>query len=168
MGFIGIILIAQPQGDSFNRYDVLGILSGVGSALAYTSIRELREYYDTRAIVMSFMAVGTIVPIILMIVTPYINPPEELDFMFAEFIMPDRVLWFYLIMMGVSATISQIMMTKAYEYTKAGVVGTISYSNILFATIIGISLGDNIPDFLTILGIIFITVSGLLVAFSKN
>jgi len=45
----------------------------------------------------------------------------------------------YLTMMGLSATFSQIMMTKAYEYTKAGIVGTISYSNIVFATIIGVA-----------------------------
>ena len=168
LGFIGILLIAQPQNSSFDKYDILGIFSGVGAALAYTSIRELRKYYDTRAIVMSFMGVGTIAPLILMLITPYINPPQELDFMFSKFIMPNGLLWFYLIMMGLSATISQILMTKAYEYTKAGVVGTISYSNILFATIIGVLLGDELPDLLTTIGIILIVVSGLLVAFNKN
>ncbi len=168
LGFIGIILIAQPQNSSFDKYDILGIFSGVGAALAYTSIRELRVYYDTRAIVMSFMGVGTIAPLLLMLITPYINPPKELDFMFSEFIMPDGILWFYLIMMGLSATFSQIMMTKAYEYTKAGVVGTISYSNIVFATIIGVSLGDDLPNLLTTLGIVLVISSGLLVAFNRD
>ncbi len=168
LGFIGIILITQPQSNSFNRYDVLGIFSGVGAALAYTSIRELREYYDTRAIVMSFMGVGTIAPLILMLLTPYINAPKELDFMFSEFVMPNGLLWLYIVMMGLSATFSQIMMTKAYGHTKAGVVGTISYSNILFATIIGVYLGDDLPDLITTLGIVLIIISGLLVAFHKE
>ncbi len=84
----GDSLIAQPEGGSFNKYDILGILSGVGAGLAYTSIRELREYYDTRAIVMSFMGVGTLAPLILMLISPYVTPPAGLDFMFAEFIMP--------------------------------------------------------------------------------
>jgi len=35
-------------------------------------IRELRRYYDTRAIVMSFMGVGTVAPLILM-VSPHIS-----------------------------------------------------------------------------------------------
>lgn len=168
LGFIGIVMIAQPQGGSFDKYDVLGIFSGLGAALAYTSIRELRTYYDTRAIVMSFMGVGTIAPLILMIITPYINPPKLLDFMFAPFIMPHGIEWFYLTMMGLSATFSQIMMTKAYEYTKAGIVGTISYSNIVFAIIIGVALGDSLPNILTVIGIVLVISSGLLVAFSKD
>ena len=168
LGFIGIVMIAQPQGGSFDKYDILGIFSGLGAALAYTSIRELRAYYDTRAIVMSFMGVGTIAPLLLMIVTPYVNPPEVLDFMFSKFIMPSGIDWFYLTMMGLSATFSQVMMTKAYEYTKAGIVGTISYSNIVFAIFIGVALGDELPNFLTILGIILVITSGLLVALSKD
>ncbi len=168
IGFIGIVLIAQPEGGQFDKYDVLGIFSGVGAALAYTSIRELRAYYDTRAIVMSFMAIGTIAPVLLMLSAPYVTPPYGLDFMFAEFVMPKGILWLYLVIMGLSATASQVLMTKAYELTKAGIVGTISYSNIVFALIIGIMLGDPIPDVWTFLGIVLVIGSGLLVAFSKD
>lgn len=170
LGFIGIAFISIPTVGSFtfNKYTILGIFSGVGAALAYTSIRELREYYDTRAIVMSFMGVGTITPIILMSITPYIDTPNSLDFMFAEFIMPQGIIWLYVIIMGVSATASQILMTKAYEYTKAGIVGTISYSNIVFALIIGVYLGDPIPTPLKVLGIILVITSGLIVALSKD
>lgn len=168
VGFIGIVFIAQPEGGTFDKYDILGIFSGIGAALAYTSIRELRAYYDTRAIVMSFMGVGTLAPLLLMLSTPYVNPPESLDFMFAEFIMPNGIIWLYVLIMGLSATLSQILMTKAYELTKAGIVGTISYSNIVFALIIGIILGDPIPDIWTFLGIILVISSGLLVAFSKE
>ena len=168
LGFIGIVFIAQPTGGSFDKYDMLGIFSGIGAALAYTSIRELRQYYDTRAIVMSFMGVGTLAPLILMLLTPYVNPPLALDFMFAEFIMPQGIIWFYVAMMGIFATASQILMTKAYELTKAGIVGTISYSNIVFALIIGVALGDPIPNFWTFFGIILVITSGLLVALSKE
>lgn len=170
LGFIGIALISIPSVGSFtlNKYTILGIFSGLGAALAYTSIRELREYYDTRAIVMSFMGVGTVTPIVLMLITPYIETPKSLDFMFSEFVMPQGIIWLYVVIMGVSATASQVLMTKAYEYTKAGIVGTISYSNIVFALIIGIALGDPIPTPLKILGIILVIISGLLVAFSKE
>jgi len=168
IGFVGIIMIAQPEGGSFDKYDILGIFSGIGAALAYTSIRELREYYDTRAIVMSFMGIGTLAPLFLMMVTPYINVSSEFDWMFSEFIMPQGIEWVYVSAVGITATISQILMTKAYEYTKAGIVGTISYSNIVFAVIIGIILGDPIPDFWTVLGIIFVISSGLMVALANK
>jgi len=168
MGFVGIVLIAQPDGGSFDKYDILGIFSGLGAALAYTSIRELRQYYDTRAIVMSFMGVGTIAPMLLMLSTPYVTPPESLSFMFEEFIMPKGIIWLFVVLMGLSATASQILMTKAYELTKAGIVGTVSYSNIVFALILGVALGDPIPDAWKSLGIALVISSGLLVAMSKD
>ncbi len=168
IGFVGIVLVAQPQGGSFDKYDLLGLFSGVGAALAYTSIRELRRYYDTRAIVLSFMGVGTVAPLLLMLVTPFVTVSEEFDWMFAVFVMPEGVAWLYVSAVGIFATISQLLMTKAYELTKAGIVGTISYSNIVFALFIGVMLGDPIPDFWTVLGIILVILSGLLVALPKG
>lgn len=168
IGFVGIVLVAQPKGGHFDEYDILGIFSGIGAALAYTSIRELRKYYDTRAIVMSFMGVGTVAPLMLMLVTPYVNVPKEFDWMFATFVKPSGIEWVYVTAVGIFATVSQLLMTKAYELTKAGIVGTISYSNIVFAVIIGVMLGDPIPDFWTVLGIILVISSGLLVALPKG
>ncbi len=168
IGFAGIVLVAQPEGGSFDKYDILGIFSGIGAALAYTSIRELRTYYDTRAIVMSFMGVGTVAPLLLMLVTPYVTVSEDFDWMFAAFVLPQGIEWGYVTAVGIFATISQLLMTKAYELTKAGIVGTISYSNIVFAVIIGVMLGDPIPDIWTVLGIILVILSGLLVALPKG
>jgi drug/metabolite transporter (DMT)-like permease len=147
---------------------MLGIFSGIGAALAYTSIRELREYYDTRAIVMSFMVVGTIAPLILMLITPFVSVSSDFDWIFAKFVMPQGIEWAYVTAVGITATISQLLMTKAYELTKAGIVGTISYTNIVFAVIIGSFLGDPLPDMWTVLGIILVIISGLLVALSKG
>lgn len=166
IGFIGIVFITQPSGIGFSKYDLLGIFSGVGAALAYTSVRELKRYYDTRAIVLSFMLTGTIGPILLFLVSPYIHMPE-LDFVFAKFVMPHGIVWVYVIMMGVLATISQLLMTKAYGETKAGVVGAVSYTNIFFSIIVGLFLGDNFPSVTTLFGIALIVFAGILVARAK-
>ncbi len=159
LGFIGIVLIAKPQGFALTKYDILGIFSGIGAALAYTSIRELRNYYDTRTIALSFMGIGTIGPIILMALAPYINS-KELDYIFAEFVMPKGIDWILIAVVGVSATVSQLLMTKAYTLTKAGIVGTITYTQILFALIIGTLLGTlfqilylNRDDFIITAGV---------------
>ncbi len=164
IGFIGIVFITDPFYTPFDKYDLLGILSGIGAALAYTSVRELKRYYDTRAIVLSFMGVGTIGPLILMGMAPFVEA-KWLDFMFSEFVLPEGKVWLYVLAMGALATLAQIYMTKAYGVTKAGIVGTISYSNILFSIIFGIIiLDDPLPDGMKILGIILIVVSGILVA----
>ncbi|WP_297441805.1 DMT family transporter [Sulfurimonas sp.] len=166
VGFVGILFITQPSGVGFSKYDLLGIFSGVGAALAYTSVRELKSYYDTRAIVLSFMGVGTLGPILLFLISPYLNYPE-LDFMLGKFIMPEGIVWFYVLAMGLFATLSQVLMTKAYGETKAGIVGAVSYTNILFSIIVGLFLGDALPSLLTTFGIILIVFAGVMVARDK-
>ena len=166
IGFIGILFITQPSQLGFSKYDVLGIFSGVGAALAYTAVRELKSYYDTRAIVLSFMLVGTVGPIILFLISPYLDAPE-LDFLLGEFVMPQGKVWFYVIGMGIFATISQLLMTKAYGETKAGIVGAVSYTNILFSIMVGVMLGDSLPSVITTIGIVLIVLAGIVVAREK-
>ena len=166
VGFVGILFITQPSGAGFSKYDLLGIFSGVGAALAYTSVRELKAYYDTRAIVLSFMITGTLGPVVLFLISPYVHFPE-LDFMLSKFVMPHGIIWLYVLAMGVFATISQVLMTKAYGETKAGIVGAVSYTNILFSIIVGLFLGDAFPSLLTTFGIVLIVAAGIMVARDK-
>jgi drug/metabolite transporter (DMT)-like permease len=166
IGFGGIILITEPSGIGFTKYDLLGIFSGVGAALAYTSVRELRKFYDTRAIVLSFTLIGTIGPIILFILSEYfVNP--ELDFMLGKFVVPSGIVWVYVIGLGFLGTLSQYFMTKAYGETKAGIVGAVSYTNIVFAIFIGLLLGDSLPSISTTIGIVLIVFAGIMVARAK-
>lgn len=166
VGFIGIILITQPTGVGFTKYDILGIFSGVGAALAYTSVRELRKHYDTKVIVLSFTLVGTVGPIILFVLSKYFYI-SELDFMLGEFIMPKGIVWVYVVGLGVLGTLSQYFMTKAYGETKAGIVGAVSYTNIVFAILVGVLLGDSLPNLMTACGIFLIVIAGIMVARAK-
>lgn len=167
-GFLGIVFIAKPEGLSLSKYDLLGIFSGIGAALAYTSIRELKNYYDTRVIALSFMAIGTLGPIVFMVAANLFTFDTSLDFMFAKFTLPHGVQWLYIVALGVSATVSQLLMTKAYSLSKAGIVGTITYTQILFGVIIGTALGDSFPDSYTLLGMGCIVVAGALVILPKS
>ena len=163
IGFIGILFITEFDGSSLEKTDYLGILSGVGAALAYTSIRELRKYYDSRAIVLSFMSVGTIIPLILMIISEFYSN-SNLDFMLGEFVLPSNKDWIFIVLLGIFSTYAQIYMTKAYSFAKAGIIGTVSYSNIVFSIILGLLMGDAFPSFIIVLGIILIVISGILVS----
>jgi drug/metabolite transporter (DMT)-like permease len=167
IGFIGIVFITEFDGSTLQKSDYLGILSGLGAAFAYTSVRELRKFYDTRAIVLSFMSIGTIAPVILMIIGSFYSNPN-LDFMLGTFTMPKLNDWVYILLLGIFSTYAQIYMTKAYSFAKAGIIGTISYSNIVFSIILGLVLGDSFPSMLIVLGIILIVVSGILVSSKKE
>ncbi len=166
IGFVGIVLITGG-GMHFDKYDLLGIFSGVGAALAYTSVRELKRYYDTRAIVLSFMLVGTLGPLLFMSVTPWVSS-KDLDIFFAPFVIPHGVEWGYIVGMGLFATLAQVYMTKAYGVTKAGIIGTISYANIPFSIVVGLFLGDDFPSVMVLTGIVLIVISGVMVASAKQ
>lgn len=166
IGFFGIVFITQPTGLSFSKTDILGIFSGVGAALAYTSVRELRHYYDTRAIVLSFMVVGTLGPLLLLVLSEFLHV-NSLDFMLGEFVMPDGVVWLYIAGMGIFATSAQYYMTKAYGSSKAGIVGAVSYSSIVFSIVLGLWLGDALPDPITLCGIVLIVIAGIMAAKGK-
>jgi drug/metabolite transporter (DMT)-like permease len=167
VGFIGIVFVTEFDGSSLTKTDYLGILSGVGAALAYTSVRELRKFYDSRAIVLSFMTIGTIGPLVLMIVSTFYTN-KSLDFMLGTFVIPQPSDWIYIILLGIFATLAQIYMTKAYSCAKAGIIGTISYSNILFSIMLGLILGDSFPSISIVFGILLIVISGLLVSSKKE
>lgn len=162
VGFFGVLFITGFDVMALEKTDWLGILSGVGAGLAYTSIRELRKYYDNKAIVLSFMLVGTIGPIILMLIGEFYTT-TSFDWIVAPFVMPKGIAWFYIVGLGLFATFSQIYMTKAYSLAQGGIVGTISYTNILFSIIIGMFLGDMFPTSTVLIGIGFIVLSGILV-----
>lgn len=163
VGFIGITFITGFDPAHISKTDWLGILSGVGAGLAYTSIRGLRKYYDSRAIVLSFMTIGSIGPVIFMIMAEFYTT-TTFDFIVAPFVMPSGIDWFYILGLGITATVSQIYMTKAYSLAKGGIIGTISYTNIIFSIPVGMYLGDLFPDTGLLIGIVLIVLSGFLVA----
>jgi drug/metabolite transporter (DMT)-like permease len=163
IGFVGILFITKFTGENLSKTDWLGVLSGVGAALAYTSIRELKKFYDVRVIVLSFVVVGTIFPLLFMILANFYQS-EDFDFLISPFVMPSGIEWVYIVLLGVFSTFAQLFMTKAYSVTKAGIIGAIGYSTIVFSIIIGMLLGDSFPDIFTTIGIVLIVLSGILVS----
>lgn len=163
IGFLGVIALS---GFEYNHLHIIGILVGFLSALAYTSVRSLKAYYDERVVVLSFMLSGVILPAVLMISANKFDS-KYLAFISAEFVMPQNIEWLWIALLGVAAAYGQIFMTRAYFYTKAAVVSTISYSVIVFATIFGIILGDTLPTISIIIGAILVVISGILLARQK-
>jgi drug/metabolite transporter (DMT)-like permease len=166
-GFAGILLIYKPSVDFSWKYHFVGLLHGLFSALAYLSIGTLNKYYDTRIIVLSFLLSGLLLPLLGML-TGYVFGFTPDDFFFPVFHWPRGVQWIYLLGLGVSALLGQYFVTKAYSNDKAGIVSAIGYSNIVFGLVIGIILGDALPDWLAIIGVIIVIVSGVLISLMKE
>lgn len=168
IGLGGIILITKPFGIDISYEHFLGILGGLFAALAYATIKKIKDIYDSRIIVLSFVGIGSLLPAILFLISPYINAPKYLTFLFPEFIFPTSLnLWLLIAFMAVISTLSQWLLTKAYSASKASIIGVISYTNIPFAIGFGFLLGDKFPDFWTYCGIGLIILGGILIS-KKN
>lgn len=135
--------------------------------LLITSVRELNKVYDTRVIVLAFVCTGTFFPALFMLLSEFFHTPM-FDFMLGHFVVPVGIQWLYILLMGFSGAIGQVYMTKAFATTKAGIVGAAGYSIIFFSLIIGIVLGDPLPDFIGLFGILLVVLSGIIVAKEKE
>ncbi len=167
LGFVGIVIIFQPDLGAGILPNILGIFNGIAAGAAYTSVRRLKSFYDTRSIVLSFMGWGLILPILSMLVYPYVNAPY-LEFMVSPFNWPTGINWIWVFMVGITAMLGQIFVTKAYGNEKAGIVSTVGYINIPVSVVFGVLLGDQLPGLKIVLGIVFIIVSGVIISIRRN
>jgi len=169
VGFLGVVLIVKPFGMIISYEHFLGILGGFFAAAAYTTIKKIKDIYDARVIVLSFVGIGSVFPGILLLTAPYVNPPAALAFLFPEFRFPSSLeVWLLIAIMAITATISQWLLTKAYSASNVSIIAVISYANIPFAIGFGWMLGDAFPDSLTFVGIGLIVIGGILVGKSKK
>ncbi len=169
IGFLGVILIVKPFGMSISYEHFLGVLGGFFAAAAYTTIKKIKDIYDARVIMLSFVGIGTLMPALFFLLAPFISAPEALEFLFPAFSFPQTVrVWMLIVLMALVATLSQWLLTKAYSSSNLSIIGVVSYTNIPFAIGFGWMLGDAFPDTLTFLGIGLIIFGGVLVGKKKK
>ncbi|MGX2971910.1 DMT family transporter [Helicobacter sp. T3_23-1059] len=173
VGFCGVLLVAQPfASEEFHTgFDtkncLLGVLCGFFSAMSVVSARKLRHFYTTEKIALSFMAVGTLVPLASMMIGKF-YAPKELDFIICEFNLPNLKSMIFIVVMGILGALYQIHLTKSYGIAKkAGIVAGVSYLDVVFSLILGLFLGDSFPSAMVFMGILGIISSGIILVLSK-
>lgn len=135
----GVFFIVKP-GFGYSLFPALvGLLSAVFAAAAYTVIRHLRLSDHPQTIVFYFTGFTTLATIPFML--------------FGGFVRPDLYQFLLLLTVGVTATIAQFFMTHAYRYCEAGDLSIYSYGNTLFAMVLAVFLWGELPDALSILGV---------------
>jgi drug/metabolite transporter (DMT)-like permease len=154
IGFAGVIFIIKPFDIEISIDHIFGVLGGFFAACAYATIKKIKDIYDARVIMLSFMGIGVIIPLLIFLFTPYY-----------EFqIHTEPFVWMLISFMAILSTASQWLLTRAYSLSPASIIGVVGYSNIPFAVGFGLMLGDSFPDMYTFLGIALIIVGSILVS----
>ncbi|QHT69408.1 DMT family transporter [Rhodocytophaga rosea] len=167
IGFLGILCIFRPDASMDVESNIIGLFCGIGTAFAYLSIRELKKIYDTRAVVLSFMVSGIILPVFSFGLS-FLFEPSSYDFIVSPFAIPHVQDWLWIILLGITSLTGQVFLTKAYGEEKAGIVSGIGYSNIVFSILLGVLLGDSLPGISAMIGIGLIISSGILISLTKK
>ncbi|WP_272227451.1 DMT family transporter [Methylophilus methylotrophus] len=148
-GFAGICLLLQP---TFHRDQLLsggiGLLSGIGAALAYVHVKQLgiQGEPDWRT-VFYFTLVCTVASGGWMLI----------DHMTA-LSWQDLPL---LTGLGISATFSQLALTRAYRTGNILTVASLAYSTVVFATLIGMIVWGETLSLHEIAGMLLIAAFGI-------
>lgn len=154
LSFSGVLLIVRPDflfGDLAPELSYLAVLAGLsgafGSAVAYVLVRKLSQTEDSSVIVFYF---------------PLIALPFSLLLLGDDFVVPSLKACGILLMVGIFTQIGQICLTKALQAETAGRATAFSYAQVVFATLFGWALFDEVPDFWFVCGAVLI-LSGTLV-----
>lgn len=166
LGFAGICLIFLPSIDTSGlsiKHHITGMSNALMTGMAYLSIRGLSQFYDQRAIILSFMLSGILLPIASLTMGHYVHVPE-LDFLIDGFDIPKLTNYPVILLLGIAALVGQVYLTKAFTFQKTGVIGAMGYTNILFSIIFGTMLGDAIPTLTSMCGIVLIIACGVMIS----
>jgi len=150
LGFIGVVLLLKP---TLNGKDALagalGLLSGIGAALAYVHVKQLGNVNepDWRT-VFYFTLVSTIGAGIWMLLQQF-TPISWQD-------LP------LLLGLGVSATIAQLALTRAYRTGSTLTVASLAYVTVVLASLFGVLLWQEQLSLSEWLAIGLIIISGII------
>ena len=148
IGFIGALLILDPHGEWQSWFaGLVGLVSGIGAALAYIHVIQLGKLNepDWRT-VFYFTLVSTIASGLWIGFTHY----QKLTL---------NDIWI-LIPLGLSATIAQIAMTRAYRLGNTLTIGALSYLTIVFSSLISLMYFNETMRMEDIIGALMIILSG--------
>jgi drug/metabolite transporter (DMT)-like permease len=139
--FAGAALVVKPQLDLRALPAAAGFISAAASGAAYTVVRSLRGKEPPYKIVFFFALVSTVVML----------PPTVL-----RFVTPTPVQYAQLLGAGVFATIGQFSLTYAYHQAPATRISIYNYAHVVFALLIGLAVWHELPDLLSLVGMLVI------------
>lgn len=142
----GGLFVVKPTFNSSVLPSLVGVSSGVFAGLAYTLVRSLggREKGPTIVFFFSFFSTVVLLPFTIM-----------------GFVMPTPKQLLLLLLAGSLAATGQFSITAAYNHAAAKDISIYDYSQILFSSLIGFIIFNQIPDGYSFIGYILIFTSSI-------
>ena len=148
-GFAGVVMMLRPTLEQNQLFaGLIGLLSGLMSALAYIQVAALGRVGEPEARTVFYFSLGAA-----------LAGGIGMQFFDTHALNTVQALW--LLPVGILAALGQLCMTRAYTRGATMVVANLQYSGIVFAALFGLLLfGDQLP-LIGWLGMATIVASGI-------
>ncbi|MES1926816.1 DMT family transporter [Salinisphaera sp. T31B1] len=153
IGFLGVILILKPGLGWAGPAGLAGLAAGVLAATSMAAIRRMADTEPTVRIVLYFSVLGTVLSLLPAL---------------AVWQTPTRDQWVTLLGAGSVGTAGQLLLTQAYSLAPAAHIGSLIYTTVLFAALIGWALWNETPDLLSLLGGLAVIAAALIVVVTRR
>ncbi|PKM04880.1 MAG: EamA family transporter [Gammaproteobacteria bacterium HGW-Gammaproteobacteria-6] len=137
LGFAGVLLVAKPSGALFDPKGLAGIAASLLAACAFVSIRAMSNSEPSMRIVFYFALFSSLLSAIPLTWAWQALTVKQLSMLVA---------------IGLVATVSQLVMSRAYALAAPGKIGPWSYLAIVFSGIFAWFLWSEVPDISSWLG----------------
>lgn len=153
IGFLGVLIIAKPEGNVF-QWGALFVILGAFMESAYNLLgRLLSSSYDS--FMLTFL--GSLLPAcVALLALPFV------------WVMPSWEGWIALIFLGLGGGLGQLCVTFAYYHAPAGILAPMIYSAMIWSVMFDVILYGNWPTQTLILGCGIIIAAGLMIIFSER
>ncbi len=148
LGFVGVAFVLNPTGTgALSVAAIVGVIGGALAGFAKVAVRRLSMTEPSPRIVFYFAA--------------FASAASALPAMW-QWQMPTLAEWLLLSLLGILATLGQLLLTHGYRHAPAARVGPFTYMSVIFAGIYGYLLWGEMPSWLDALGGVLIIAAGLL------
>ncbi|MDR3440386.1 DMT family transporter [Telmatospirillum sp.] len=153
VGFGGVLMIVQPSGSVFNLGALSAIGAAVASAFAMVTIRQLNRTDPPLTIVFYFTLFSSIFTALPL---PFV------------WITPAAADWGWMALMGLAGGFGQYLMTRAFGLASAAVISPLNYVSLLWASLFGWAIWNDIPTPHVFAGSAVVVASGLFILYREG
>lgn len=167
IGFIGIILVVNTQISDLTFLSFLPVLGGLFYAMAAITTRQLCEGETTLSLLVGVMVIQIFFGVCALFTIAWINPEVTngtLGFIVRGWIWNIETIMPWIALQAVGAILGVGLIFRAYQIGQASQVAVFEYSALIFGPFFAWILIGQQVNFTQLLGIIFITIAGSLIA----
>ena len=150
LGFIGVLVISKPGFDDLNFYYIYPVIFTLGFAGVSIFIRRLTLLGEPVYLIAFYFSVCS--AIFGLFTLP-----------FGGWLMPSGYELGLLILIGLLGSIANLLLTKSYQLAEVSLTTPLKYLSLVFATIFGFYIFNEVPTIYTLSGASLIVISSAII-----